>query len=1079
MNKWHKNSYLASPSEGENLESVFKNPPREFRPLPWLCYTGNICTGNIKNAINKLLSQGIDSFIIFPIYGLEIPYLSEEWFATVETTLEFAAAKSMKVWIYDDYNWPSGGCAGQLLKQNIDCNINHFVPLWTDLIDIAENIIIDISGKIHEVFVLENTDKYSRLDAGELDIRLSGHNSQSTVKWKNNRKRKVRLLFIINRSLHYDTVPNRGAPWLKNLNVKGYPDFTRTDSSRLFIELIYDNYYKRFEKHFGSTIAGFFTDEPQIKGVHINQELTEKFHEIYKYRLEDNIVALFVPSGNSYHKIRADYWRLCGKLLGEHLKRLKDWCEDRSVALTGHFMGEESPSLEVAYQGDSWPCRKQMSIPGLDILGCQTNYENSPARKIIERAKVYEPSGLILTAKVAVASAKYNGSNRVLAEVFGCMPYWVAPVDLSQQVQWLSAMGCNLVNDNLFSLSISGFRKRCLGGRHFTTPWSGFYHKISELVAKCSFMASLPLNARIGLLYPVLTAQIMRCAENSGIVYQTDSSDNKSLAYTDYCTQQTAEALCRSHLDWDILFEEVIENAVIEENILLVPNAKFKILVIPASQVLLDKVVSKLEEFAQAGGIIIFIGQIPLLDMGGNTVERIRMILSRENVHLIPFEPHESWLQLKNELAALIQSNSGYQYRILGDGADNILAAYRSTETRKILHLVNMSSRPLDVTVEIPSDEKFVLLHPDEGNCFWIDQAWDPRKQRTNIKLSFAPWEGYFLVNEISGCIDELPVLRRNFETVWKRSRFYHDRQFQLWRKKAFSSIWKTGRNQLNLCALLPYIKPDPDNIGMEKQWYAGNVDDSWMEADNGKYPYSQDPEKSRYLWGKAVFLIDVIPPKLKIVFDSSVVESAYLNGKKLDNSAKLCLWDRENIAYDLFPVSRKGKNILAYRFKVSEYFHKDIMLPHFCPNMIDPVVLQGDFDMDISYENETKIISSRNCLQTGNWKVQGLKNYAGSISYRQEMVWNCGTVKEAWLDLGKVCHVAEIKINDQSVGVKCWPPYLFRIDRFLAPGINTFEITVTNSFDNLLGHIYWSLGEICGEPEAGLLGPVTIHYIK
>jgi len=52
--------------------------------------------------------QGIYEFFIFPIYGLETVYMSEEYLRQVAFTMEHCRRNRMKAWIFDEYT-----CGGQ------------------------------------------------------------------------------------------------------------------------------------------------------------------------------------------------------------------------------------------------------------------------------------------------------------------------------------------------------------------------------------------------------------------------------------------------------------------------------------------------------------------------------------------------------------------------------------------------------------------------------------------------------------------------------------------------------------------------------------------------------------------------------------------------------------------------------------------------------------------------------------------------------------------------------------------------------------------------------------------------------
>ncbi|MBM4050621.1 MAG: hypothetical protein FJ279_36455, partial [Planctomycetes bacterium] len=105
----------ATPSV-QPIERTFANPPGTYRPVPWWTWAGDMNEQEMDRQLKEMKQKGINEFFIFPIYGLETPYLSEAWWRAVEFTLRRCERLGMKVWIYDDYNWPSGVCGGYLLR---------------------------------------------------------------------------------------------------------------------------------------------------------------------------------------------------------------------------------------------------------------------------------------------------------------------------------------------------------------------------------------------------------------------------------------------------------------------------------------------------------------------------------------------------------------------------------------------------------------------------------------------------------------------------------------------------------------------------------------------------------------------------------------------------------------------------------------------------------------------------------------------------------------------------------------------------------------------------------------------------
>ena len=74
---------------------------------------------DIFNYLNDLKQNGIDQVMIYPRSGCLIEYLSEEWFCAIESFIKSAEALDMSIWLYDDFNWPSGDACGRVTKNGL------------------------------------------------------------------------------------------------------------------------------------------------------------------------------------------------------------------------------------------------------------------------------------------------------------------------------------------------------------------------------------------------------------------------------------------------------------------------------------------------------------------------------------------------------------------------------------------------------------------------------------------------------------------------------------------------------------------------------------------------------------------------------------------------------------------------------------------------------------------------------------------------------------------------------------------------------------------------------------------------
>ncbi len=79
--------------------------------IPMGAITGKPKRDAIAENLRAYREKGITQFMIYPRSGCELEYLSEEWFLACRNIIEEAQqAGFTSIWIYDEFNWPSGTC---------------------------------------------------------------------------------------------------------------------------------------------------------------------------------------------------------------------------------------------------------------------------------------------------------------------------------------------------------------------------------------------------------------------------------------------------------------------------------------------------------------------------------------------------------------------------------------------------------------------------------------------------------------------------------------------------------------------------------------------------------------------------------------------------------------------------------------------------------------------------------------------------------------------------------------------------------------------------------------------------------
>jgi len=94
--------------------------------IPMGAITGKPDEQAVRKTLETYKAVGIDQFLIYPRSGLELEYMSEEWLQVCEWFCKYAERLNMAIWLYDEYNWPSGSCKGRVPAENPDFECKEF-----------------------------------------------------------------------------------------------------------------------------------------------------------------------------------------------------------------------------------------------------------------------------------------------------------------------------------------------------------------------------------------------------------------------------------------------------------------------------------------------------------------------------------------------------------------------------------------------------------------------------------------------------------------------------------------------------------------------------------------------------------------------------------------------------------------------------------------------------------------------------------------------------------------------------------------------------------------------------------------
>lgn len=275
----------------------------------------------------------------------------------------------------------------------------------------------------------------------------------------------------------------KAAPWLKQqyviLNDReeveireadwGFPAFEDPESSRLFIEFVYEEYKKRLGKYFGCGIKGFFSDADNRRVNHFTKGLlggkayfpwcrnfTDIFLNICHYDITPYLHRLLKGEKGTFSR---DYWYVAGRIYQQWFANNCNWCKANGLQYsfhssdTGPFTRECMPRSSIYTEGDIFEIMKFSSCPGTDHellrLDGGTHYDDrfyipdSPYGQVYAAKKDFADTAKDVRAKYIASAARLLGRDRTLCEAYAATNWGVSFNDLRRITSWQIMQGIN------------------------------------------------------------------------------------------------------------------------------------------------------------------------------------------------------------------------------------------------------------------------------------------------------------------------------------------------------------------------------------------------------------------------------------------------------------------------------------------------------------------------------------------------------------------------------------------------------------------------------------------------------------
>jgi hypothetical protein len=665
-------------------------------------------------------------------------FFGPRWWHDLDIIMAEARQRHMRVWLLDDDSFPTGHAAGQLIgapaalrrlfiqEHHLDAlgpQPGSLLPLqpWT----IAWPQPHPSVGATLVAVVAARRDPTSDQLTGEL-IDLTEAVQGNGLYW--DVPDGYWRIFVISAS------PEGGME-----HEQDYINPLVPASVRVLIDAVYEPFAAHYAADFGSTFAGFFSDEP---GFYNDREMPYDYNaRLGKRELalpwsETLLSELTAAFGSDYRRLLPLLWFACGaatsavrftymdvitRLYAQHFTdQIGGWCRAHGVEYIGHVLEDNGNHARLgAGAGHFFRALGGQDMAGIDVVLSQLapGFDQGPYAHIAADAdgEFYHYGLAKLGSSLAHLDPKKKG--RTVAEVFGAYG-WRAGLKL---MKWLT--------DHMLVRGVNYFVPHAFSPApfpdpdcpphfyaHGENPQYRYYRWLNDYTNRLSHLLSGGQHlAALAVLYHAE-------AEWSG----------PAMPF-----QRPVGALLRRQIDCDVVpVDSLLGASTVSGARLAVGTETYAGLVVPWCEALPAPALHRLLELAQQGLPLFFVDAWPTRSSDGSAVnETLRQLALQANVRVVPLA----------DLADTI-TRLGF-HEVTCDAPQPYLRCYhyRHPGLEVYLFFNEHPTQPINTRVRLPTGGPFGRYDALTNTLLPFASAYAGGESRLNLQLS--PYETALLVS--------------------------------------------------------------------------------------------------------------------------------------------------------------------------------------------------------------------------------------------------------------------------------------------------------------------------------------------
>ena len=321
-------------------------------------------------------------------------FVGAGWWRDMDIILEEARKRKMKVWILDDSHFPTGYCNGKIEEKPDTCKRWFLTYRVLDRVAPGERKVWKRpSYDRAEPFVPSWIENYFHMEFET----FPGDQTLGIIAVRKNGSVEKDMILLEEKNGEIAFAPTEGEWKVYALHLtrnrgphRNYMNMLDEEACHTLIEAVYEPHYAHYQEDFGDTIAGFFSDEPEIGNGHLYQ-MDQKIYQMedqpWSRELAQDLektfgteYAKYLPllwerefDENLTAKVRFSYMDKVTRCVERDFSRqIGDWCHKHGVEYIGHLIEDNNQHARCGSSlGHYFRGLAGQDMSGIDDIGGQ------------------------------------------------------------------------------------------------------------------------------------------------------------------------------------------------------------------------------------------------------------------------------------------------------------------------------------------------------------------------------------------------------------------------------------------------------------------------------------------------------------------------------------------------------------------------------------------------------------------------------------------------------------------------------------------------------------------------------------